>query len=82
MAGVKATGNIDEATLKKIAAPRCGMPDLVPETVTIPPGVSHDAPDKPESYYVPGKISIRYANGAHLIVAFQNTAHDVQAMFI
>lgn len=28
MAGIEATGDLDEATLREMASPRCGVPDI------------------------------------------------------
>ena len=69
MTGLPVTGRLDTATRTKMVAPRCGMPDMVPEG-TLPEGVQM-APSKknrklrPENFYVPGKNCIQHFRALH-----------------
>ena len=68
MTGLRVTGRLDTATRTKMVAPRCGMPDMVPEG-SLPKGVQM-APSKnnrrlrPENFYVPGENSIQQSFSA------------------
>ncbi|XP_052799586.1 macrophage metalloelastase-like [Mya arenaria] len=53
-AGIRVTGQMNEETLARMLAPRCGLPDVIRPGDRIPPNARETNRNKPSNFYAPG----------------------------
>ena len=56
MAGLRITGELNKATVRKMKSPRCGLPDVIKPRDRIAPDVGRSKnPNEPLQFNAPGK---------------------------
>ena len=58
MVGIKVTGKLDTTTRTKMAAPRCGNPDVTPKGDDVQAEPIRGGRRQPVNYYAPGEWGI------------------------
>ena len=60
MAGLRVTGELNKATVRKMKSPRCGLPDVIKPRDRITPRVGPQDPNAPLQFNAPGRVIGNY----------------------